>query len=34
MDRTHVAVREIEPSAGKRVRELLRMFMETPRVFS
>ena len=29
--RTHVAVRELEPGAGKRVRELVRMFVEAPR---
>jgi hypothetical protein len=28
LDRTHVAVRELEPSAGERIRELLRMLVE------
>src|SRR5262249_25941737 len=30
-DRTHVAMRELEPRAGKRVRELIRVLVETPR---
>ena len=30
-DRAHVAVRELEPGAGKRVRELVRMLVEAPR---
>src|SRR6266446_4426692 len=30
-DRPHVAVRELEPGAGKSVRELVRMLVEAPR---
>ena len=30
-DRAHVAVRELEPGAGKRVRELVGMLVEAPR---
>ena len=30
-DRAHVAVRELEPRAGKRVRELIRILVEAPR---
>ncbi len=31
MDRPHVAVRELEPRPGKRVRKLIRMLVEAPR---
>src|SRR4030095_15040687 len=31
LDRPHVAVRELEPRTGKRVRELIRMLMEATR---
>ena len=30
-DRAHVAVRQLEPRPGKRVRELIRMLEEAPR---
>ena len=29
-DRAHVAVRQLEPRAGERVRELIRMLVEAP----
>ena len=32
-DRPHVAVRQLEPGPGKRVRELVRMLVEAPRNF-
>jgi hypothetical protein len=30
-DRAHVAMRELEPGAGKRIGELLRILIEAPR---